>query len=242
MKLAQEAEVGCRAEVGEVGKDLADLAVGEAEPAGQGSGVLIDRGGGDEAAGADVVGLIGADDRVLAVHIVALDSAADDEVMAAPAVVGAIAVAREGASEVGGGEGGDAVAEARGLHEPVEILEGLAELGEELGVGDGLVVVGIEATQLDIEDLAIDAEAGASADDAGDGLKRGGEGIVGELVGGGVEILGRVGNAGGAGSEHGGGEERLGLHGAIDDDTIFFGEEVGFVCGEDGVEGVGAGR
>ena len=96
-------------------------------------------------------------------------------------------------------------------HQAIEVLERLAELGKQVGVGCGLVVVGIEAAELHIEDLAGDAEAGAAADDAGDGLQRSGERVVGELVGGGVEILRRVGNAARAGGQHGRCEQRLRL-------------------------------
>ena len=70
--LAHEAEVGVGAEVAEVGKDGSDLAVGKSEPTGERAGVLLDGGGGNEPACAEVVGLIDADDRILAVHILAV--------------------------------------------------------------------------------------------------------------------------------------------------------------------------
>ena len=54
--------------------------------------------------------------------------------------------------------------------------------------------MGVEAAELDVEDLPVDAEAGASTDDSGNGLQRDGERIIGELVGDGVEILRRVRN------------------------------------------------
>jgi len=93
--LRHETEVRISAEVAEVGKDGANLRVGEAEPTGEGSGVLLDGGGGNEAACAEVVGLIDTDDRVLTVHVLALHSAANDEVVAAPAVVGSVGVGSE---------------------------------------------------------------------------------------------------------------------------------------------------
>ena len=77
---------------------------------------MIDCGGWDKPARADVVGLVVADHRVLAVHIVSLDCAANDKVVTAPAVVGAVAVAGEGTAEVGGGEGCNLVADAGGDH------------------------------------------------------------------------------------------------------------------------------
>ena len=64
--------------------------------------------------------------------------------VASPAVVGAVAVAGEGAAEVGDGEGGDLIADAHPDHEAVEVLERRAQLGKELSVDLGLIVVGIE--------------------------------------------------------------------------------------------------
>lgn len=52
--------------------------------------------------------------REVAIQIAALDGAAHHEVMRAPAVVRAVAVAREGATEVRGGEGGDLIGRAQG--------------------------------------------------------------------------------------------------------------------------------
>ena len=106
---------------------------------------------------------------------------------------------------------------------------------------DGLAVVRIEAAELDVEDLARDAELGAAGNDAGDGLHGSGERIVGEHVGHGVEILRRIRHAAHAGGSHGGGQHGLRLHGAVDDDLVFLGEEIGFVGGEDRVERIGRG-
>src|SRR6202044_1411811 len=104
-----------------------------------------------------------------------------------------------------------------------------------------LAVVCVEAAELDVEDLASNTEAGASANDAGDGLERGGERIIRGQVGGGVEILRRVRNAGGTCRQHGRSEKRLRLDGAVDDNFVFFGEEVGLFGGEDGIECLGSG-
>ena len=60
-RLTHEAEIGVGAEVAEVGKDGSNLRVGEAEPTGKRSGILLDGGGGNEAACAHVVGLIDTD-------------------------------------------------------------------------------------------------------------------------------------------------------------------------------------
>jgi len=91
-------------------------------------------------------------------------------------------------------------------------------------MGCCLTVVRIEAAELDVENLAIDAEAGASTDNTGDGLEGGGERVIDEHISGRVEILRRVGNAGGTGREHRGSEQRLGLDRTVDDDFVFLGE------------------
>ena len=54
-----------------------------------------------------------------------------------------------------------------------------------------LIVVGVESAELYEEYLTADAESASAPDDAGYGLQRGGEVIVRELVGDGVEILRR---------------------------------------------------
>ena len=61
---------------------------------------------------ADVVGAVVGDHRRRAVVAAAVDRAADHEVHAAPAMVGAVAVAGQRAAEVRGGEGGDLVGDA----------------------------------------------------------------------------------------------------------------------------------
>ena len=101
--------------------------------------------------------------------------------MTAPAVIAAIAIGGEGAGEIAGGEGGDAVFQwlgaARGdadiRHRLIEGVEHLADLGEPVRViaqNDcrivdhgfagivGLFGMGIVAADLDEEDLASHAE------------------------------------------------------------------------------------
>ena len=85
--------------------------------------------------------------RELAVSALAFDRAgrrpiaAEDDVVRAPAVVGALAVAREGASEVAGGKSDDLVREVVGGNERRELFDGRLErtdcftqLVEEIGV------------------------------------------------------------------------------------------------------------
>src|ERR1700722_3567836 len=102
--LTHETEVGVGAEVAEVGEDCADLTVGKTEPTGERACVLLDGGGGDESSCAEVINLIDADNGILAVHVLAVHRAANNEVMAAPTVIGSVGVGGEGAAEVGDGE------------------------------------------------------------------------------------------------------------------------------------------
>src|ERR1700722_12859506 len=102
--LAHQAQVGIAAEVGEVGKDLADLAVGKTHPAPQRSAVLLDGGGGNQATCTHIIGLVDADQRVLAVDVLPRYRSPGDNMVAAPAVVGTIAVSGERAAKVRNGE------------------------------------------------------------------------------------------------------------------------------------------
>ena len=123
LKLAHKAEVGACAEIIEVGEDGFDLTVGQAHPFCERSGVLLDRCSWDETACAHVVGLIGAYDGVRSVHITALNGSACDDVVASPAMVGAVAVCSECAAEVRCSEGGHAVAHTCCGHDGVEVLK-----------------------------------------------------------------------------------------------------------------------
>ena len=96
--------------------------------------------------------------------------------MTAPAVVAAIAVAREGPAEIARGEGGDVVREPELLHRALEGVHALAEFRKEIGVGAGgrivragcLAGVCVVAANLAKEDLSLHAEAAvASAARAG---------------------------------------------------------------------------
>ncbi|MDV7401839.1 hypothetical protein RZS08_61030, partial [Arthrospira platensis SPKY1] len=97
----------------DVGQHGGQVGEGDTEPAGQGGGVFVDRGGGDKRAAAGVFGAVEGGGGELAVDAVALHGAAHDEVVPAPAVVGAAAVVLQRTPEVRGGEGGDLVGHAQ---------------------------------------------------------------------------------------------------------------------------------
>ena len=69
-----------------------------------------------------------------AVGALAVDRAAEDQVMAAPAVVAALAVARKCAAKIAGGESGDLFRKTELFHRALEGDHALAQFGEQVGV------------------------------------------------------------------------------------------------------------
>src|SRR5689334_24133288 len=115
-----EAEVAAGGEAAEVREHVRDAARIDTVPARERGRVLVDGEGRDDLAIAGVVGIavvrlafvVLRQRRHGAVEPLAAYSAADDEVVAAPAVIGAVAVDRERTTEIGCGECGDAVGDA----------------------------------------------------------------------------------------------------------------------------------
>jgi hypothetical protein len=104
-----------RIKVRQAREHIAELAVSHAEPACQGGAHLVNGHLGQQAAVAElvgaavevvVVGVLAAQHGEGAVNIATLDRAAHHEMVGTPAVVGAVAIAGEGAAEVARGEGG----------------------------------------------------------------------------------------------------------------------------------------
>ena len=173
--LAHQSQVRARAEVGEVGKDLFDLAIGEPKPACEGPCILFDGGRRYQPSGAHIIGLVRADHGICAVHVSTLHRAARDNVVAPPAVVCAVAVCGQCPSKVGGGEGRYLVVHAQCRHRCIEVFESLAELRKEPRNLWPLIVMRIEAAESHIKDLAGDTESASSTDDPGNRLHRNGE-------------------------------------------------------------------
>ena len=218
-----------RVEVGEDGLHFGG-ADGDAEPLGEDGAVLINGGGGDPAAagaGGDVVEPADGEFGEGAVDIPAIDGSAKEEGVSAPGVVGAggggvVAVGRPGAVEVGGLEGGDFIVFEIGIsggevfHGLVEGADGgidFSELFGEVGVD---VLVGIEAADVDEEDLALVTEAVTAGDELGDGLEFICDSAVCAVGGpGGIEIEPESGGCGG-----GFGDDGFILTGTADDGII----------------------
>jgi hypothetical protein len=88
------------------------------------------------------------------IQLTAAHGATDDEVVRAPAVVGALAVGGEGAAEIGGAEGGDLLGDAELYRGGVERRDRLADLAEQLVLALQLVVaMGVEAADAGEEAL-----------------------------------------------------------------------------------------
>jgi len=107
----------------DVGQHQWQIGGGHTEPQGEGGGHFIGRYfWNPTAARAGVVGAADFEHGHFTVDVATAHRTATDEVVAAPGVVGALAVAVVGAVEVGGGEKGDLVGNA-------EIDGGLVEIG-----------------------------------------------------------------------------------------------------------------
>ena len=125
---------GESAKVREYGREVA---VVHPEPGCKSGKVLITGGGRNPAASAGVVGAIDGQSGEFAVGLLAVNRAAHDQVMAAPAVVAALTIPGECPAEITAREGGDALREARItvehanlIHSALEGIHALAELGE----------------------------------------------------------------------------------------------------------------
>mmetsp|Transcript_6309 Transcript_6309/g.25564 ORF Transcript_6309/g.25564 Transcript_6309/m.25564 type:complete len:316 (-) Transcript_6309:2148-3095(-) len=104
-------------------------------------------------------------------QLAAIDAArraANDEMVVAPGVVGAAAIAGKGAAEIAGGEQGHAVGQAEGAHRGVEGGDGGVDLGEVLRLALQLVVaMGVKAADGREEALARQAQHAARGDELG---------------------------------------------------------------------------
>src|SRR5580692_3342991 len=88
----------------------------DAEPGRQGGEILIDGRGGNPATGAGIVRTVDDLHGKLAVGPLPVHCPAQDQVMAAPAVITALAVARESATEITARKAGDTIREAELFH------------------------------------------------------------------------------------------------------------------------------
>ena len=118
-----------------------------------------------------------ADGGGCAVERLAFDGSADHEVVAAPAMVGAVAVAAQRAAEVGGGERRDLAGHAQLDGGVVEGGHGVADLAEQRGVVGDQVVVQVKAADRDKKHLSFGAQCAACANQPGHGFE-----LVGQAV------------------------------------------------------------
>src|ERR1700712_5142783 len=84
-------------EIADVGEDGAEGVVGDSEPVGEGRGILVGGGARQQAALANLFVAFDRDRGGGAVEAAAMDRAADHEMVAAPAMIGAVAIVDQGA-------------------------------------------------------------------------------------------------------------------------------------------------
>jgi len=88
--------------------------------------------------------LIGAHDGVFAVDVLAGDGSSGDDVMAAPTVIGAVAVGSERSTEIGNGKQCHLAAQSGRDHQLIEVLEGGTQLAQQGRKALGLGIMGVE--------------------------------------------------------------------------------------------------
>jgi len=103
-------------------------AVAHAEPACQGGGILLDRGGGNQPPEAGIVRSVDGEVGEGAVEFAARDAAARHTVDVAPGVVGAVAIGGQGAAEIRQGEAGHGVAHPEFVHRGMEAGHRIGQL------------------------------------------------------------------------------------------------------------------
>ena len=101
-----EADIG-GGKASDIGCNRRQLGWCNPEPQAERGGQLVDRGGRQQPSLPDLIIAADRDLRGAAVEPPAAHPAADDEVVPAPAVIGAVAVDCEGSAEIRRGEGGD---------------------------------------------------------------------------------------------------------------------------------------
>src|ERR1043166_9479421 len=179
-----------RRDPAEVRKHGSEIAVIHAEPRCQGGEILIASRRRYPAACVGIIGAFDCERWELAVGLLAVNGATHNQVVAARAMVGALAVAWEGAPEIAARKGGDPLVEI-GIaalspdlfHRSLECEQALADLGQEVGMGAGgggcgyLVGMGVVAANSAEENLSLHSKAAsgdtaaASLDEAGDHLE-----------------------------------------------------------------------
>ncbi len=121
--LSHQSQVRIAAEVAKVRKDFVDLAVRKPHPSSQRSAVLLNGRGWDQPARTHVIGLVGAHDRIFTVDILPGNPSPGDNVVAAPTMIGAIAIGSERAAEIGRGKERHLAAQPGSDHKLIEVFE-----------------------------------------------------------------------------------------------------------------------
>src|SRR3569833_2358220 len=115
--------------------------------------------------------------------------------MAPPAEICAITVGRKRPTEIRSRKCSHLLPKPHRDHLRVKVLKRRSKLRHQLRMLCCLPVVGIETTQLYIEDLSVDSKARPASDDASNSLHRDREVVVGQLIRDRVQVLWWVGNS-----------------------------------------------
>ena len=107
----------------------------------------------------------------VAENVTTPDGAPHDDMVAAPAMVGAVSVDGERPAEIRRGEGGDALGHAQFGHGCIERGEGVVDLCKQAWQIGGLTGMGVETAGADEEDLAGGEEAVADRNRLRDGAE-----------------------------------------------------------------------
>src|SRR6267142_6569557 len=124
-----------RREAAKIRENGAEVSTVDAEPGGKCRKVLVDGRARNPAACVGIVRTVNRKSRKSSVSALAIDGAAHDEVMAAPAVITATVVAQQGAAKIAGGKSCYVAGQTQLLHRALEGEHALAQLGEQIGMG-----------------------------------------------------------------------------------------------------------
>jgi hypothetical protein len=159
------------------------------EPCRQGRGEFIHRSCWNPATLSGIVRSIDGQGRERSEQSAALDGAAEDELMAAPAVVGARTVRGESATKIRGGESGDVLSDPQFICRGIKRVQGLAQFREQVCLACQLITVRIVATDGTEKNLTAHAKIGPRGNEPGNHVQllgqrgRGENGLQGRKTG-----------------------------------------------------------
>src|SRR6266850_3425812 len=123
-----ETEIG-RREAAKIRENRTEVSTVHTEPGGKCRKVLVDGRARNPAASVGIVRTVNRKSRKSSVSALAIDGAAHDEVVAAPAVIAATVVAQQGAAKIAGGKSSYVTGQTQLLHRALEGEHALTQFG-----------------------------------------------------------------------------------------------------------------